>query len=118
MHELSIALSLIEVIRDQAATWTHARVERIHVQVGELSGIVPEALQSAFEIAREGTELSAAELQLEEVPVTIACPRCLSSQPAVAPGDLRCAACGTVATKVTGGREMELVAVEVDDEPR
>jgi hydrogenase nickel incorporation protein HypA/HybF len=54
-----------------------ARIDAIHLKVGLLSGIVPAALRSAFEMAREEEPVVAtAELVIEEIPVATYCPAC------------------------------------------
>lgn len=57
MHELSIALSLVELAAEAAANAGAERVEAVHLRVGALAGVVPEALQFSFAIAARGTPL-------------------------------------------------------------
>jgi hydrogenase nickel incorporation protein HypA/HybF len=114
MHELSIALSLIDVASEEARRRA-ARVVALHVRVGPLSGVVNEALASAYELAREGSPLADARLVIEETPLVIHCPACGQERPAVSVYQLCCAECGTPAARVTGGRELELFALEIDE---
>lgn len=114
MHELSIALSILNVAAEEAAR-RNARPVAIHVRIGDLSGVIPEALTSAFEIARESTELSHCRLVVESVPVIIYCDHCGSEYPAESIQSLRCQQCGTPAELVMAGRELELAALEVDE---
>ena len=65
MHELSIALSLIEGV-EQEARRCGGRVRVVHVRIGNMSGVVKEALAPAFEMACAGTELAGAELRVED----------------------------------------------------
>ena len=53
MHELSIALSLLDLVEEEAER-RGVRVAAVHVRLGPLSGVVRDALVSAFELAREG----------------------------------------------------------------
>ena len=75
MHELSIALSMIEQVEQQAAA-QGGGVRSIQVKIGELSGVDVEALRFAWEIARAGTALAASELVIERVPLRVRCPQC------------------------------------------
>ncbi|MGH2667919.1 MAG: hydrogenase/urease maturation nickel metallochaperone HypA, partial [bacterium] len=59
MHELSVALSLVEVACEQAAA-LGIRVEALHMRVGVLAGVVKEALESSFDEAVAGTPLAGA----------------------------------------------------------
>jgi hydrogenase nickel incorporation protein HypA/HybF len=112
MHELSIALSILEIAGEEAGRrggWVAA----VHLKLGPLSGVVKGALVSAYDLAREGTPLAGAELVVEEVPVTIYCPACASDRAPVSPWELYCPSCGTPTPEVVTGRELEVVALEI-----
>lgn len=117
MHELSIALSLIDVAANEAKL-QNARVTAVHLRLGLLSGVVPEALQSAYEIARIGTVLADSKLLIEPVAVRIFCPRCLDARDVVSVQQLQCVECGSPASELIHGREMEVFALDVDDSSR
>src|SRR5689334_14929830 len=113
MHELSIALGIVDVAAEQAERHG-GRVAAVHLKIGPLSGVVPAALRSAFELAREQEPAAAAaDLVIEEVPVAAYCPGCDAARPVVFP-ELRCPTCGAVTPDVVRGRELEVVAVEVE----
>ena len=116
MHELSIAMSLVEMSCEELAQ-TEGRVESLHVRVGRLSGVVPGALASAFELAAEGTPIEGAGIVIEEAPVRVSCPSCGEERPIEDVSSFRCPACGAPATEVVGGRELELVSLEISSSP-
>ncbi len=66
MHELSIAMSIIESVEEEIAAHPAASVERVTVTIGDLSGVVPEALRFAWEPAVRDTRLTGAALRIEE----------------------------------------------------
>ena len=67
MHELSIALSLVEAVCDELPQWgSNVTVRRVVVRVGPLSGVVSDALAFAFDVAAEGTAIAGARLEIEE----------------------------------------------------
>jgi hydrogenase nickel incorporation protein HypA/HybF len=68
MHELSIAMSLIDVITETLIRENATGASRVSVEVGALSGVVPAALQTAFSTAIRGTELAACVLDIIETP--------------------------------------------------
>jgi hydrogenase nickel incorporation protein HypA/HybF len=113
MHELSIALSLLELVEEESARRA-CRVAAVHVRLGTLSGVVPTALTSAFAMAREGTALAELALLIEEVPVVVSCPACDAQRAPLSPWDLRCPACGGPTPDVVEGRELEIVALEIE----
>lgn len=113
MHELSIALSLIDIASAEARRHP-GRVRVVHMRLGAFSGVVARALVSAFELAREGTILEESQLLIEEAPLVVLCPSCGGERPAESLQSLRCRECGTPAARVVGGQEVELVALEVE----
>jgi hydrogenase nickel incorporation protein HypA/HybF len=57
MHELSIAMSIVEIAEDNAAMAGVKSVSEIQIEVGNLSGVVDEALEFALEEAVKNTIL-------------------------------------------------------------
>jgi hydrogenase nickel incorporation protein HypA/HybF len=112
MHELSIALSLVDLAAEEAER-RGARVAAVHLKLGPLAGVVKEALLSAFELAREESPLAEAELVVEEVAVTAYCPTCAAERPVLSVQQMCCARCGTPTGEVLRGRELEIVALEI-----
>ena len=112
MHELSIALSILEIVEEEAAR-QGGRIAAVHLKLGPLSGVVKDALLSAFELAREGTPFAEAELIVTEVPVIAFCPACASDRAPASAYDLCCPECGTPMPEVLSGRELEVIAIEV-----
>jgi hydrogenase nickel incorporation protein HypA/HybF len=113
MHELSIALSLLDLVEEES-TRRGCRVGAVHLRLGAISGVVREALTSAFAMAREGTPLAEVDLLIEEVPVVVSCPVCAAEREPVSPLELRCPACGAPTPDVVGGRELEVFALEIE----
>ncbi len=117
MHELSIAMSLIEVASEEAQR-LGASVVALHLRVGVLSGVEKDALLGAYELARQGTPLAQAELLIETVPITAWCPRCRAERLIPSPQEMGCPFCESPATDIRGGRELEVVGLEIiDDTP-
>lgn len=112
MHELSIALSILDIAAEEAERRS-ARVRSIHLKLGRLSGVVKEALLSAYELAREAEGLDDVPLLIEEIAVQLHCPHCAMTRPAVSVWQLCCAECGTPSADIVSGRELEVVALEI-----
>jgi hydrogenase nickel incorporation protein HypA/HybF len=113
MHELSIALSLIEGAEEEAARH-EGRVQALHVKLGPLSGVVKDALLSAFELASTGTTLEGARLFIEETAIVGVCPRCRTRQTIASMQWLCCPACDTPVVEIVEGRELQLTALELE----
>ncbi len=112
MHELSIALSMIEQIEEQSAKHP-GTVRSVQVKVGVLSGVDAEALRFAWELAREGTDLAATLLEIESVPLLVRCPACGNTHtPDIQ--SILCPRCITPEQDILAGRELMLVSLEID----
>jgi hydrogenase nickel incorporation protein HypA/HybF len=75
--------------------------------------VLPEALSSAFELARAGSPLEHAELVVKEVAATAHCTTCDAERPVVSVQQLCCPICGTATPDLIQGRELEIVALEI-----
>jgi len=114
MHEAGIAGNLIETAERHLQGVPHGPVRRLVVRLGELAGVNPEALDFAFECLSPGTLVEGARLEVERVPLTVACEACGGTTPVV-DYVFRCGACGADAVRVATGRELEFVSIDVDD---
>jgi hydrogenase nickel incorporation protein HypA/HybF len=113
MHELSIALSILDLATEEAERRGARQVYGIHLKLGPLAGVVKEALVAAYEIARESSCLADARLVIEDTPIMAYCPTCQSSKSVVSVQELCCVACGTPTPHLLSGRELEVVALEI-----
>ena len=113
MHELSVALSLVEGVEEEAARH-EGRVQAVHLKLGPLAGVIKEALLSAFEMASAGTTLEGVRLLIEDVPVVGFCPQCQASQTIDSIQWFCCPVCKTAISEIVQGRELQLVALELE----
>jgi hydrogenase nickel incorporation protein HypA/HybF len=115
MHELSIALSIVEIASEEAGRQAGARVGAVHLKVGALSGVVRDALLFAWDLACDGTPLAGSTLAIADVPAAVWCPVCASEQVLAGAFEMRCPACGGSVTELRRGRELEVTALEMED---
>jgi hydrogenase nickel incorporation protein HypA/HybF len=115
MHELSIAVSIVEMAEEEAAARGCAQVYAVHLRLGPLSGVVKEALLSSYEMACASTLLEGSQLLIEEVPVEIFCPACQETRQIQSLQKMCCPQCGTPAATVVRGKELEVVALEIKE---
>lgn len=113
MHELSIAMSLVEQVEKVVREQNAVSVPRITVTVGQLSGVDPEALRGAFPLAAEDTPAAGAELVVELVAARVRCRACGQSSTPTAPF-LFCVGCRSTEVDVEAGRELFIKSIEVD----
>jgi hydrogenase nickel incorporation protein HypA/HybF len=117
MHELSIALSILDGVEEEMRNHPAAKVGVIHLRIGALAGIVPEALISAYELAREQSPFPASRLEIDEVPIAVFCKSCGAERSVRSPTDLRCVDCNSPASEIRQGREIQLFSLELEESP-
>jgi hydrogenase nickel incorporation protein HypA/HybF len=115
MHELSIALSLIELAEEESERHGGAKVNAVHLRLGPLSGVVKRALESAFGLAAEGTVLEGAHLIVEEVPIVAYCTNCLAERTLPSMRSFICPECESSLSEIRHGRELEVFALEIEE---
>ena len=111
MHEYSIVQALVGRVEVEAKAHTATAIHRLHVRIGELSGVEASLLATAFELFREKTVCEGTELAIESVPVRWECRACGRAIPR---GEvLRCTGCGGSARLVEGD-EIVLSRIEME----
>lgn len=112
MHEYSLMAALMERVEEEASSRRALAVHRVTVRIGELSGVEPDLLASAFEIVRAGTICAGAELGIERVAARWVCPACGGVIDPAKAGP-RCGPCGQPAT-LAAGDEILLGQIELE----
>jgi hydrogenase nickel incorporation protein HypA/HybF len=112
MHEVSIMAQTLEIALENAAKQDAQKIHRLKMRIGTISGVVPEALNFAFDVVTEGTIAQGANLEIEIVQVICYCSHC---QIEFQPPDLfyECPQCDRLSNKIIAGREIELTSLEV-----
>jgi len=113
MHELSIAMSVIEIADEYAEKANANVVNKIEIEVGELSGVVLEALEFAMEVAVKNTILENANCQYIQIPGIARCEKCAHE---FSTSDLHtpCPKCNSYEQEITSGRELRVKSLIVD----
>ena len=112
MHELSIAMDMIEMAEETAKREGMSLVAGIVVRVGTLSGVDPDALEMVFPMAAENTLCAGAVLTIKKVAATVFCRQCARETAAEYPFGV-CSECGSSDTDVRSGREMIIQSLEL-----
>ncbi|NCC25583.1 MAG: hydrogenase maturation nickel metallochaperone HypA [Deltaproteobacteria bacterium] len=109
MHELSIAESLVDIIRQEMEKHGVTTLHKVEVVVGQLTAIVPEALEMSFTALTVDTPLAGAVITTEIRPLTVCCRECKKDfSPAEDdPYLMTCPFCGAeIGHEVLTGREL------------
>jgi hydrogenase nickel incorporation protein HypA/HybF len=116
VHELSIAQSLLDIVVQEAKRHGVERVIRVGVKVGTFSAVVPSALTFSFDLIKEDTVASQAELAIEEVPLMGRCQDCGQVLENLDSPIADCPNCGSKKIELTQGRELTIAFIETDEE--
>lgn len=108
MHELGITQSVVDTVLDAVA---ESRITRLRLEIGALSGVVPDAVRFCFDVVVTGTALEGAELDIVHSPGRGACREC------GAEFELRdvivLCDCGSADVAVLDGQQLRVTSVEV-----
>lgn len=115
MHELSIAVGIVDAVIAEAEARGLAHVTSVRVRLGPLSGVDRDALLFSFPLACDGTMLQGAELLIEDIPVIVHCGSCGAEEAAASFQQLTCPRCGSATTRLVSGNELELRAFEAEE---
>jgi hydrogenase nickel incorporation protein HypA/HybF len=110
VHEFSITQSVVEICEKNAAG---RRVSAVVLEIGALSGVMPDAVEFCFEACVQGTLLEGAILTIERIPGAGCCSHCGAEFQVRAYYD-PCPACGGYGVAITAGEELRVRELEVD----
>lgn len=116
MHELSLALELIELASAEAHRLGGVRVVSLRVRAGPLSGVVHDALRFSFDVATVGTAIEGARLEIEPENVVVWCGACAQARELTSALNRRCPVCAEPTPELIRGDTLELTALEVADD--
>ncbi len=114
MHELSIAESIVEITKKNLPANGGGNVINVKVRIGELVGVVPEALDFCYSAITAGTSLDGSKLRIEKTSIVAHCDDC-GADSKVEGFLFKCPVCDGINLKVISGNELQVVEIEVDD---
>ncbi len=112
MHEISIMENALELAQEHARNAGASAITAIRLRVGLISGVVPEAMEFAFDALKRGTMAEKASLEIERVPAEFQCGNCGLN---VRLAELRfdCPKCDGILILGNAGAELELSQLEL-----
>ena len=112
MHEVSMMQNTLDIAIAQAKQNNATKIDRLTMNIGELSGVIPEALEFAFKVLTNKTIAENAQLEINFIAVVCHCQKCdCDFQPEAY--IYECPQCGQISSDVISGRELELDSVVV-----
>lgn len=110
MHELGITRSVVAIVAEHAKG---QRVVSVTLEVGRLSGLLPESIRFCFDVCSKGTALEGAQLNIVEPAGRGHCSACSADTPLSAPLG-RCPRCGEPTLQVVAGTELKIKQMETE----
>ena len=113
MHELSIAISIVDLVIDQATKSSADRVSEVELDIGTHSGIEYESLEFALGVAAKETMLEATLFRINRVEAVAECPAC---QHLYAPDGIysHCPECNEQGIRLIRGTELQIKSLLVE----
>lgn len=111
MHELGITENIVAIVAERAK---HSTVKRLTLEIGQLSAIMPEAIEFCFDICSKGTVLEGATLEIIRIGGLGKCRQCGAEVPLNQPFGL-CQSCGATALDIIQGQELKIKEMEVEE---
>ncbi len=113
MHELSIAVNIVEMIEENAEKEKAHNVDKFEIDVGTLSGVVIDALEFALEVAVKDSVCSKAVWKINEIEAKAKCRKCghvYSVDDYFSP----CPKCAGFGKEILLGKEIQLKSITVE----
>jgi hydrogenase nickel incorporation protein HypA/HybF len=107
MHELSIAINIVDIASDEARKAKKDFFSEIEIEIGSMSGIVHEALEFAMTEAIKNTCLERAKLTYTIISAEANCEKCCNKFE-VDDFFAVCPKCGSFKTNVTKGKDLTI----------
>jgi hydrogenase nickel incorporation protein HypA/HybF len=112
MHELAITQSVVDMVVERTAG---RQVSLVRLEVGQLSGVVPDAMEFCYELLISGTSLEGSTLVVDQTPGAAHCRSC--GQDFALDDLILLCPCGSAEVDVIAGRELRVLSVDLVAEP-
>ena len=114
MHELAIMDNLMSVLNEQIQVHNLKKVSKVQLVIGELTGVVPDAMRFCWEVCTEKTPCEGAELIIMPMPAVALCSGCSSEFPFKRDSDYCCPQCGEAVREMLSGKELYIDYIDGD----
>ena len=114
MHELSLAMSVREIVEDAAAQNGAVKVYAVNIAVGEFSSVSIDALEFAMDVARKGSVFENADIVIRSEKTILKCSAC-GADSAMAGYVFACGKCGSGAVRIVSGDRMYVESIDIEN---
>jgi len=110
MHEFGITQNIVAIVSEHAKG---VKVQRVLLEIGKLSAIMPDAIRFCFDVCSQGTVLAGAKLEIVEIPGLGKCCQCGAYIPLEQPFG-KCD-CGSHQLDLIAGEELKIKEIEIEE---
>ena len=110
MHELGITRNIVSIVEEAAKG---RRVKRVTVDIGQLSGVMPDAIAFCFDIVAKGTLLDGANLDIRSIAGRARCRGCGEAFDTATL--YQSCVCGSRAIDRLAGEELKIREMELEE---
>jgi hydrogenase nickel incorporation protein HypA/HybF len=113
MHEMSVTMSLLDLILEEASKAGASKITGVNIVLGEMTGIIDHYVQANFELLSQSTPAEGAALSFQNISRQARCRNCAHL---FQPTDLEwtCPKCQSSEIEITGGSELYVESIEVE----
>ncbi len=112
MHEMSIALNIIDIVSEEALRAEARSINSIEIEIGSISGVEISALELALEAAVKGSSLERTQIKIIPIQATARCTECNSTYTLTTLYE-PCPTCSSLKFHVVRGKELQIKSINV-----
>lgn len=113
MHELPVTEGILKIVVEEANKHNAQRVTRIRVKMGVLSDLLPDCINSYFEILSKGSIAEGAVIEVDKLPLKVKCKSCQNVSE-IEIKSFRCPVCESQDLTIIHGNEFYIDSLEVE----
>ncbi len=114
MHELSLAMSVREIVEDAAKQNGAKKVNEVNIIVGEFSSVSSDALEFAMEVAKKGSVFEFAKINIKSTKTILSCSQC-NQETVMEDYIFKCGACESTSVKIVSGDRMYVDSIDIEN---
>ena len=114
MHEMSLAVSIVDLAVEAAEREGGRLVSEVEIEVGNMAGVMADALQFCLEAAARTTIVEGAAFKFVEISGMGECPSCRNNF-ATASFYAACPDCGQEGVAVSGGQDLRIISLVIEE---
>jgi hydrogenase nickel incorporation protein HypA/HybF len=113
MHELSLAMSVREIVEDAAEKNGSKKVNEVNIIVGEFSSVSVDALEFALEVAKKGSVFENAKINIKSTKTILSCSQC-KEETIMEDYIFKCGSCGSSSVSILSGDRMYVESIDIE----